>query len=280
MKEDRLEEKLNNVELPNIELKSHRSRLKMALLNESYLKSQKKGTIPGLVKMKIEGGINFIMKGLFSKQPVWKIGAAASLLIVLVLGLVLVLPRLTGQTQEALAASIASKSPEVLNALDGSTGEVSKVVKITDSNGVTQYLVSLHGDNSEVLAGVAINDNNSIPNQVIFVLNTDFTDGDKTEAVNIAEADPEIMKILDQGATINWMYGYMGVDINQITTSNSDKPLEFIKYGELAVRGPDGSGSIVVDLNNKKVEKFWYGLDKQDQDESGKIPATSSSGAP
>ncbi len=41
MKEEELKEKLERVEIPQIELESHRSRLKMALLNSDYFKKKR-----------------------------------------------------------------------------------------------------------------------------------------------------------------------------------------------------------------------------------------------
>ena len=41
MKEEELKEKLKRVEIPHIELESHRSQLKMALLNSDYFKKRR-----------------------------------------------------------------------------------------------------------------------------------------------------------------------------------------------------------------------------------------------
>lgn len=70
MREEELINKLESVELPEIQLESHRSQLRMALLDAGYLKERPTITILGLAKSKVEGGIDMI-RGLVSRQPVW-----------------------------------------------------------------------------------------------------------------------------------------------------------------------------------------------------------------
>ena len=132
MKEEELIKKLENAKVPDIKLESHQRRLKMALLDAGYLNRQPRVTILGLAKSKIKGGIDIIMRGLVSRQPVWKTALASVLAIALVIGLTIALPSLSGQSSEALAAEIAEDSPQIRAALGDGEVQAVKIIKIVD----------------------------------------------------------------------------------------------------------------------------------------------------
>lgn len=113
MREEELIKKLKSVELPQIQLQSHRCRLRTALLDAGCQKERPKVIIWGLAKSKLEGGIDTMRQGLVSWQPVRKIAIAGVLALVLIAGSVVALPLLTGQSPEVLAADIAKNSPQV-----------------------------------------------------------------------------------------------------------------------------------------------------------------------
>ena len=79
MKEDKLIKKLESVDLPQIELESHRSRLKMALLNSDYFKKKREVGIMEVARTKATGVIDTIIGGLVTQQPVWKVAIASIL---------------------------------------------------------------------------------------------------------------------------------------------------------------------------------------------------------
>ena len=84
MKEEELIKKLENVELPEIELQSHRRRLRQALLQSNCFKEQPKHRIAELAKSKLKGGIVTLVRGFSSKKPVWKLAVPAMLVIIMV----------------------------------------------------------------------------------------------------------------------------------------------------------------------------------------------------
>jgi len=206
MKEEELIKKLENIELPNIELQSHQHRLRMALLNAGYLKRQRVGvTILALAKSEIKGGIDIIMKGLVSRQPVWKTALASVLAIALLIGLTIALPSLTGQSSEALAAEIAESSPEVKLALGDQEIEVVKVIKIVDDKGT----VICEGTMGRLVTAEVDLESQEVTEVKVAIEIVDMpelSEADEQEAINIARADPEVKELLDQGASIGMVF--------------------------------------------------------------------------
>ena len=76
-----------------------------------------------------------MIRGLVSRQPVWKMAVAGVLAVALVAGLAIVIPPFTSQSAYAHAEDIAQDSQEVRAALGGEVTAV-KVVRIVDDIGM------------------------------------------------------------------------------------------------------------------------------------------------
>ncbi|MBA7505640.1 hypothetical protein ES706_04316 [subsurface metagenome] len=194
MKEEELIKKLENVKLPRIELQSHQRRLRMALLAAGYLKRQRRATILDLAKSKMKRGIDIMIRGLVSRQPVWKPVLASALAIALIIGLTVGLPSLNGQSSEALAAEIAENSPQVKAALGDEEVQVVKVIKVVDDKGT----VICQGELGIITAEVDLK--TKVVTEVVPM--PELTEEEKEEAINIARADPKVQELLDKGASI------------------------------------------------------------------------------
>ena len=107
MKKEELEKKLENISLPEIQIQSHRQRLKMALLDSGYFKEK------------------IIMS--WTKKLV-SVGVALALIIVL--GVTVVNPKI----MEARAMEIAKNDPQIQKIMQ-ETGAVIKEVKIKEGKG-------------------------------------------------------------------------------------------------------------------------------------------------
>lgn len=190
MKEEELIKKLENTELPNIELQSHQRRLKMALLDAGYLNKRQHGlTILELAKSKLKGVKDTMIRGLISRQPVWKTATVSVLALALVLGLSLTIPSLGADSVYAQAAEIAKNSPEVLTAV-GEVNEI-QVIDISEIEGT----VIVDGETDTVMAKVNL-ETGEVTEVVRFVI-------DDQAAIEIAEADSRVQALLDAGATIS-----------------------------------------------------------------------------
>lgn len=201
MKEEELIRKLDNVELPEIELESHRRRLRMALLDAGYLKRQQGISIFELAKSKVKGVKETTIRGLVSRQPVWKPVVAGALAVALIAGLAIALPSLTRQSAEALAAEIAQNSPQVQAALNGEEiVEVEVITKVIDGEG-NVLLVLVKTETRAVAA--EMNLETKKVTEVIRVHVPEFTSADEQKSIDIARADPGIQELLAQGAVIS-----------------------------------------------------------------------------
>ncbi len=210
MKEEELIKKLEKVELPLIELESHRRRLRVAVLNaDQLLNEQPRVTTLALAKSKVSRGMDTIRRGLVSQQPVWKTSLVCVLTVALITGLAIALPLLIGQSPEALAASIVRNSPEVWAALVVKPIEAGQV----DVHSVAVALVRVElieedGDNARVLVRgewgrYAVADVNLGAKEVTRVYKfPEFSDEEKARAIEIAEVDPKVQELLDKGGTI------------------------------------------------------------------------------
>ena len=85
MKEEELIKKLENTALPVIEVRSHRRRLRMALLNSEYFREQPEVGVFGQVSSTVKRGVD-VLKGLISWRPVWKPALVSTLAIALIVG--------------------------------------------------------------------------------------------------------------------------------------------------------------------------------------------------
>jgi len=211
MREEELIKKLENVKLPTIEMQSHRCRLRMALLNAGYLQMQREVAILELAKSKMKGGIDIMIRGLISRQPVWKTAAASVLVLALVIGFSLTIPSLSAESAYAQAADIAQNSPQVQAALGDGEVKVVKVITIEDDKGT----VLCEGE-----LGIFITaEVNLKTKEVTIVSMPELTEADEAETINIAKADPRVQELLDQGASIGKvlpMYSF-GVRVNPET---------------------------------------------------------------
>ena len=196
MKEEELIKKLENVELPRIELQSHRCRLRMALLDAGYLQRQREVAILELAKSKAKGVKDTMIRGLVSRQPIWKTATVSMLAVALVLGLSLTIPSLSTESVYAQAAEIAQNSPELQAALGDGEVQVVKVIKVVDGKGT----VIAKGETGVLTAEVDLKTKEVTVTTP--VLTPEQTIARNQEAIDIAKADPRVKELLDMGATI------------------------------------------------------------------------------
>jgi len=243
MKEEELIRKLENVELPYIRVQSHQRRLRMALLDAGYLKRQRRITILELVKSKVKGVKNTMIKGLVSRQPLWKTAVFSMVALALVIGLSLTIPSLS--TESAYAADIVKNSPKVQAALGDGEVEVVKVIVIDgkaiviakSEKGVVKTQVDLKTKEVTEVDKIA-----------------EPTAEEKQAAIDIAKADPRVKELLDTEATINnvsptWYYGMMNLETGELEKVSET----FVK---VTIEGTEKIYVAIVNLSEGKVEKL------------------------
>jgi len=247
MKEEELIKRLENVKLPEIEVQSHRRRLRMALLDTGYLKRQQGISIFELAKSKLEGVKAVMSRSLVLRQPAWRFVTVTALAVALVTALVVTLPSLTGQSVQALAADIAQNSPEVRAALGGGEVQVVKVIKVVDGNGT----VIAEGKLGRIVAEVDLK--KKMVTEVVTL--SEFTTADKQKAIDIARADSRVKELLDKGASIgnvSSMYSF-GARMNA-ETGETEEFLETLV--RVAIELGEKSWAAYVDLTEENVVRL------------------------
>ncbi len=243
MKEDNLIKKLEKVELPDIKLQSHQRRLRKALLDAGYLKRQREIAIFNLVKSIFKGVKDTMIKGLVSRQPVWKI-ATVSLALLLILGLSITIPSLMADSVYVQAEEIAKNSASVKEALGG--GEI-QIVRIDISDMTRTGEVIAKSEAGSVLAKVDLN-GNKVTEMASFV-------PDNQRAIEIVKADPQGQGLLDSGATIgevSTMY-LSGMTCNVATGETEDTSETIVM---VSINGTEGTYVAYIDLAEGKVERL------------------------
>jgi hypothetical protein len=191
MKEEDLIKKIKSVELPDIERQSHQRRLRMTLLDTGYPCRRQENTILEMVKSAVKGAKDTMIKGLVSRQPVWKTATAGILVVALALGLSFAIPFNTNSVY-AHAEEIVKNSSEVQEVL-GIAGEDMEITLI--NIGDLEGTAIAEGGNNSVLVKIDL-ESGEITNVVNFAI-------DDQAAIEIAKADPRDQELLDAGATIN-----------------------------------------------------------------------------
>ena len=102
MMEEELKDKLERVEIPRIELESHRSRLKMALLNSDYFKKKRGNRLLDAVRTRARGLMDTMLGGMVARQPSWKAALVTAFAMIMIAGMVFGLGSLNGTQQAGL----------------------------------------------------------------------------------------------------------------------------------------------------------------------------------
>ncbi|MCL0057607.1 Hsp20 family protein [Dehalococcoidales bacterium] len=244
---------------------------------------QPRVTIWGLAKSKVKGGIDIMIQGLIrgltSRQPVWKSVIAGVLAVALIAGLVIALPLLTRQSPEALAADIAKNSPQVQAALGSGEVEVLRVITVDD-----KALVILYREETgqHVLARVDL-ETAEVTEIAVVSMPTELTEAEKEEAVAIAKADPSIKELLDQGASIDRVtlarFLTLGIHPDEILLDEVvlDEETDFAigKGALIYLRLGDRMWSAIIDLEGKKFLRLHIGgLTEAEKEEAINIAKT------
>lgn len=247
MNEEELIKELKSIDLPKIEIQSHRRRLRMALLNSEYFKEEQRVGIFNQAKSKLKEGVETV-KGLLSWRPVWKPALVSALAIALIVGSALFVPSLFGPSPEVLAAEIAQNSPEVQELLGDDWVTVRKV-QLVDGVG---HVVCEASIGTFALADVDLEKKEVT--KVERIKMPELTEEEKDKAIEIAKADPAVQELLDKGASIDKVFPMFGMI--SISEKNGEMKIETSVTVAVAVTLDDVKWIVHVDLDEGKVERI------------------------
>lgn len=261
MREDDLIKKLNNVELPEIEIKSHKRKLRTALFNSDYFQKSRP--------------FEFFKKSLVFVAP--------SLILLIVLGINIIQPRLI----EARALSIARTNPEIKRLMEEKDMVLSQVkvkdkkayillnppeeVELMEEKDAVIKIQKAKEDEIEDVEGAIIEVN--LEQKEIIKINpikwnsiNPLPKEEKESAREIAEAEEILEGIIPEGAKIEKIQSFLpkkirliekddGVKIVPQPDTKKTAQVHYILNGKRWV--------IKVNLSEKRVEEIKYSSDKQ-----------------
>ncbi|MFC2046917.1 hypothetical protein ACFLTK_01380 [Chloroflexota bacterium] len=205
--------------------------------------SQARAVVATAMLVALKGAKDTMIKGLVSRQPIWKTAVFGTLALALAIGLSLTMPSLS--TESAYAADIVQNSPKVQAVLGDGEVEVVKVIVIGG-----KVAVIAKGKKGIVKADVDLK-----TRAVTDVEKMSATTAEvKQEAIDIAKADPMVKELLDTGAMISivsptWHYGMMDLETGEIEEISET-------YVKVVIEGIESRYVAYADLTKGKVVKL------------------------
>ncbi|MDY6907873.1 MAG: zf-HC2 domain-containing protein [Chloroflexota bacterium] len=202
------------------------------------------GALWGLARSTLRGGGDRVMRGLVSRQPVWKVALVATAAVAIAIGLSVGIPHAGTASAYAQAADMAYNSPEVRDALGGDVATLS-VVKVVDGVGT----VVCGGE----LGALVVAEVDLELKAVNVVLTPKLTEAEEQEAIAIAAADPGVQGLLDQGATIGGCSPLYAFGM-RVSDSGEREPVDFsLSMVQVQIEMGDRSWAAHVDLDEGTV---------------------------
>ena len=102
MNEEELIDRLRSVKLPDIQLESHRRRLKMAVLNRGYSRNKQEVTFVEVVKTQTTEVLGAVSGALVVRRPVWKVSLTTIIALLMLFALWISIPQTSAVLRSAL----------------------------------------------------------------------------------------------------------------------------------------------------------------------------------
>jgi hypothetical protein len=256
MNTEELVSRLENVDLPNIELESHRQHLKQALLEAYNLPSHHVDTTKPLGN-KIHLLITRSLYGLTSHKPVWKtliISSVVWIVIASTIAFIVFTPVSNTGTNMVMAAGLVLNDPLVKAMLpkDGTT--------IVTASDIGNHEAEIFIQNPGAFITVELETRGTlkiekITHITIFPPAADgnsLTIEEKERALNVAKTDIQVQILLNTGASINRVDAVnCNVVVNNIETGKITNTDQMYAYVILDI-GNQQHG-FLIDLKNGSV---------------------------
>ncbi len=261
MKKEELIKKLETVELPTVEVPSHRNRLKMALLNAGHLKDQVVSRKPATKVMLISGfaGAMLVLVLLTIIKPSFLVGPSDIVMAERMVQNNSQIRAALGGTDIALISILGIKDHKADVVITGTSGK-SVNANVDLKQGTITYTVTVTATPGIIVSAYVTID------QIEYLITLDsltlLSNEDKESALDIAKTTPLSSNLFSEGAVItgiNPAHTY----VTEVTPT--DKPgiytwrLSERSFGEHPliivelISATKGVNSILVDLNAGKV---------------------------
>lgn len=195
MDKDELIKKLERLEFPDAPVESHRIRLKEALTDAVAVRGLEKETT---FWDSVKSGLDHF--GVLLQRPALRVAFSTGVALIVFLSLFLGY-RLTGDVSPTvLASNIALNSPEVPGMLEG-TGDI-RVLSVNVSND-TAHVICGRNIGNVVQVDIDLKSRKTLRTERLAGLfMSELNETLKTDAINIAMADPRVKQMVSQGGNV------------------------------------------------------------------------------
>ena len=222
-------------------------KIKQQIAKGEKIQAPKKGIRQSILRMTQ----NLSKIRLLPRSLSWKTGLASVLVVCIAIVLAVIIPIITGQSPEVLAANIALNSPQFQSIL---------LEKGIDYREAAYTNIIFYENQANVIFEfgpdlLAIADVDLETKEMVQLYTLDLTDERKQEIVDIARTNPEVQDLLEQGAYIDGFYPTYDISHERIV--GQDGKIQDISYIDFTVNiGIQLGGAeyvAIIDLNNNQV---------------------------
>ena len=222
-------------------------RIKQQIAKGEKIRTSNKGIRQSILRM----AQNFRNIRLLPRRLSWKTGLASVLVVSIAVVLAVIIPIITGQSPEVLAANIALNNPQFQSIL-ADKGIDYRETAYTD--------VIFYENQANVIFDfgpdlLAIADVDLGKKEVIQLYTLELTDERKQEIVDIARTDTSVQSLLEQGAYINGFYPAYAIGHERIV--GQDGEIQDKSYVDFTVNMRIQLGGAeyvaIIDLNSNQV---------------------------
>jgi len=259
MDKDDLIKRLEDLEVPKIELRGHKERLKHDLLTSKNWEEQPKATILSLSVSRLKGGAE-MLREYISRQPLWKTATIGILALTLITVLSITIPSFDGESSVALAEEQAKKivrnsdwfqdAVEVVLGEEGEIGEVGVVEVNSDkSKARVIYFPTETGQTFIVDVDLVAKEVTDIEVTSETIIGKHLSGAEEQEVIDIARSNNLLVRtILDRGWASVWCVSPRGEGLGaqMILWVEWEEQPELSQYNPIV--------PVEIDLVRQKVE--------------------------
>ncbi len=196
MDKDDLIRRLEDLEVPKIELHGHKESLKHDLLTSKHWGEQPRATILRSSVSRLMGGAE-MLREYIARQPVWKMALISILALALIAALSLTVPSFDGKSNMALAAEQIARASEAFEAACAGEGEIT-LVKVVEEDNDQAVVTFATETGKKITFQVDLKAETLVKiNQWVSVAAGGIdSSAVRDEAIGIAKTDPRVQELL------------------------------------------------------------------------------------
>ncbi len=246
MDKDELINTLENLDLPDIVICSHRENLGKALQDAAY---------PADFEKRQAGYPRLSLLDRLRYQPAWKVASAGLAVCLVIAVLAVFLPLVTAPSPDSLAVQIARNDPQIARTLHGEGNIDVLHLKI---EGRTAQVVGTRGWGDIVEASIDLDAGKVVSARHLQGLYLpELTEMARAHALDIAMDDPRVKQILDKGGSVGRIFpSFSSLSSASMVGSDMVKIIPDTNLAILQIESQGKSWIIQINLDEMQVENI------------------------